>query len=239
MIYPSNLAAMLDLLERDGRHLPSVQRVRTIGETLSPAIRERAEHDLGATVRDCYSSEEVGYIAIECPTGGLYHVMAETLIVEVVDADGRACREGEVGRVLVTDLHNRATPLIRYAIGDMAEVGPACPCGRGLPTLRRIVGRERNMLLTPDGRRAWPLTGFRDFATIAPVIQYQLIQHRIDAVEVRLVVGAPIDAGQERALAALITRSLGYPFTLTFKYFPDRIPRQPNGKFEEFVNLVG
>jgi hypothetical protein len=95
------------------------------------------------------------------------------------------------------------------------------------------------MLLTPDGRRAWPLTGFHGFAAIAPIIQYQLIQHRIDAVEVRLVVGAPLDAEQERKLAALITRALGYPFALTFTYFPDRIPRAANGKFEEFVNLVG
>ena len=238
MIYPSNLAAMLDQLEGENSTLPSVQRVRTIGETLSPGLRERTEAQLGATVRDCYSSEEVGYIAIECPAGGLYHVMAETVIVEIVDVDGHPCREGEIGRVLVTDLHNHATPLIRYAIGDMAEAGPPCSCGRGLPTLRRIVGRERNMLLTPDGRRAWPLTGFRDFATIAPVIQYQLIQHALDAIEVRLVVGDPLSTDQEQALTDLITRSLGYPFTLSFTYFADRIPRQANGKFEEYVNLV-
>jgi len=94
------------------------------------------------------------------------------------------------------------------------------------------------MLLTPDGRRAWPLTGFRDFATIAPVIQYQLIQHALDAIEVRLVVGDPLSTDQEQALTDLITRSLGYPFTLSFTYFADRIPRQANGKFEEYVNLV-
>jgi len=238
IVYPNNLAAILDLLERDTLSLPTIGSIRTIGETLTADLRARAEQQL-APVRDCYSSEEVGYIAIECPTGGLYHVMAESLIVEVVDEAGRPCPEGEIGRVLVSDLHNHASPLIRYAIGDMAEPGPPCPCGRGLPTLKRIVGRERNMLLTPDGRRAWPLTGFRDFQAIAPVIQYQLIQHRIDAIEVRLVVGSPLDAEQEAALAALIRRSLGYRYALSFAYFADRIPRQPNGKFEEFVNLVG
>lgn len=238
IVYPNNLAAILDALEREGIGLPTIGRIRTIGETLQPDLRARAEQQL-APVRDCYSSEEVGYIAIECPTGGLYHVMAETVIVEVVDDAGRPCPEGEIGHVLVTDLHNHASPLIRYAIGDMAEVGPPCPCGRGQPTLRRIVGRTRNMLLTPDGRCAWPLTGFHDFATIAPVIQYQLIQHRIDAIEVRLVVASPLDDEQETALAALIRRSLGYRFALSFAYFPDRIPRGPNGKFEEFVNLVG
>ena len=44
---------------------------------------------------------------------------------------------GEIGRLVVTRLHHFATPLLRYDIGDYAEVGDACPCGRGLPVLRR------------------------------------------------------------------------------------------------------
>ena len=47
-------------------------------------------------------------------------------------------------------------PLIRYEIGDFAEVGDRCSCGRGLPVLRRILGRVRNMLTLPDGRLIWP-----------------------------------------------------------------------------------
>jgi len=59
---------------------------------------------------------------------------------------------GQVGRVVVTDLHNFATPLIRYDLGDYAEMADTCPCGRGLPALKRIMGRRRNMVRLPDGR---------------------------------------------------------------------------------------
>jgi hypothetical protein len=63
---------------------------------------------------------------------------------------------GEVGRVVITTLQNFAMPLIRYDIGDYAEVGPPCSCGRGLPVLRRILGRKRNMFILPSGQRRWP-----------------------------------------------------------------------------------
>ena len=76
--------------------------------------------------------------------------------MEVLDNHGRPCKEGETGRVVLTDLHNFTMPLIRYEIGDYAEVGPPCACGRGLPVLARILGRSRNMLTLPAGDRIWP-----------------------------------------------------------------------------------
>lgn len=231
LVYPSTLAGLIDAMPP----LPSLARIRTFGETLSPEARAAAEAHFGVEVHDCYSSEEVGYIAVECPGSGLYHLMAESLVVEVVDDDGRPCRPGEAGRVLVTDLHNFAMPMIRYEIGDRAVPGGPCPCGRGLPTLARVLGRERNLLLKPDGTTAWPVTGYRRYREIAPVVQFQFVQTGREDIEVRLVVGTALDAAQEAALTKLIHASLGYPFRLTFAYFEGRLPRGANGKFEEFV----
>ena len=77
-----------------------------------------------------YSSQEVGYIALQCPENESYHIQAENVLVEILDDDGLPCEPGEVGRVVVTALHNLATPLLRYDIGDYAEVGSPCSCGR-------------------------------------------------------------------------------------------------------------
>lgn len=239
MIYPTNLEAMLDRLEAIGRELAGVRRLLSVGETLSPETRARGAATLGAEVRDCYSSEEFGTIALECPAGGLYHVMAEALIVEVLHPDGRPAREGEVGELVITDLQNYAMPMIRYAIGDWAEPGPPCPCGRGLPTLRRILGRERNMVATPDGRRYWPRTGFRAFREISPaVVQYQFVQTAIDRLEVRLAVTAPVTPEQQAAIGRAVHEGIGHPFVLDFRYFEGALPRRPNGKFEEFIRLI-
>lgn len=234
LIYPSNLAGIVNL----GIRLPSVTHILTVGETLSPQARSDAAALFDATVTDTYSSQELGTIAIQCPKAPLHHVMAENLIVEVLAPDGAACRVGEVGRVVITDIRNFATPIIRYDIGDLAEVGPPCACGRGLPTLSRICGRERNLILMPDGTRHWPLVGFHVFRTIAPVVQYQLIQESRDTVEFRLVTQRSLSRQEESSLAAHVRRALGFAFEIRFTYFAQRIPAGPTGKFEEFVCRV-
>lgn len=240
LTYPTNLGALLDCFEARGETLPGLRAVRTMGETLTPALRARCREVLRAPVIDAYSAQEVGIIALECPDSGLYHVQSESLIVEVLDDSGRACEPGQVGRVVVTDLHNFAMPLIRYVIGDHAEVGPACSCGRGLPTLSRILGRERNLVVLPSGDRYWPLVGLHEYRKIAPILQYQAVQHSTALVELRLVTEAdrPLSSAQEQQLTAVLQRALGHPFQVRLTYVAGRIPRGPGGKLEEFVSLV-
>ncbi len=235
LVYPSYLDALLDLFEQRGLKLPGLRQIRTINETLTPYTREAARRVLGAGIADIYSSQEVGIIAVQCPDSDLYHVMAESLVVELLDVQGEACVPGQVGRVVVTDLHNFATPLIRYDLGDYAEMGDACPCGRGLPTLKRILGRRRNMVQLPDGRLLWPAIGGLRYCDIAPIRQFQFIQRERDSIEVRLVTAAPLSADQERRIGDLIGEALDFSFKLQFIYFPEQIPRGPGGKFEEFV----
>ena len=139
--------------------------------------------------------------------------------------------------MVVTGLHNFAMPLIRYEIRDYAEPGELCPCGRGLPTLRRVVGRLRNMLVLPNGDKRWPLTGFRDFRDIAPIRQYQLVQKSLERIEVRYVVDRPLTAQEEDKLSAVIQDSLGHPFEVYFRYF-DKMPMTAGGKFEEFISEI-
>jgi phenylacetate-CoA ligase len=235
LTYPNNLTALLQEFEQRKLTLPRLRQIHTIGETLTDELREYTRRIFNVEITDTYSSEEVGTIALQCPETGLYHVMSESLIVEVLDEQGNPCRPGQIGRVVATDLHNFATPLIRYDLNDYAEVGEACPCGRGLKVLKRIVGRSRNILLLPDGRRHWPFFGFFRVAEIAPIRQHQLIQRSREMIEVRLVAGSPLTSEQEARLIDLIQDSLGYPFELKLVYFDEKIPRGKGGKFEEFV----
>lgn len=238
LTYPSNLAALLDLAEADPDRLAGMGRlkqVRSIGETLHDSLRERCRRVLGIGIADLYSTQETGVIAIECPQGDGYHVMAEGVIVELLHDDGRPCAPGETGRVVVTDLHNFATPLIRYDLGDLAEADGPCACGRGLPKIRRILGRERNLLRLPDGRRFWPLVGAFSYRDIAPVRQYQVIQRSLERVTLRLAVERPLSAAEESRLADKLVEFLGYRFVVDFDYCAPEIARGPGGKFEDFI----
>jgi phenylacetate-CoA ligase len=118
--------------------------ILTRGDVVDGELRSIASAKFNARIHDRYISAETGYLAIQCPDTDAYHVPSEAVIVEVVDDEGRPCKDGEIGRVVVTPLFNLAGLLIRYAIGDVAEAG-TCECGRSLPTLKRIAHR-REML---------------------------------------------------------------------------------------------
>src|SRR5262249_29218268 len=106
----------------------------------------------GCRVFNRYGCREVSVIASECPEHDGLHTMAEGLFIEVVKG-ARPAQAGEIGSILVTDLFNRAMPLIRYRIGDLGawEEG-TCACGRGLPRLRSVAGRVTDFLVGADGR---------------------------------------------------------------------------------------
>ncbi len=238
LTYPTNLDALLDEFTRMGQFPTGLTEVRSIGETLSGELKARCENEFGVRAVDMYSAQEVGVIALQCPVSGLYHVQAESLIVEVLNEDGAPCREGEIGRVVVTDLHNFAAPIIRYEIRDYAEVGGPCPCGRGLPTLKRILGRRRNMVTLPDGSRHWPTVGFHAFRDIAPIRQYQAIQRSSDSIEIKLVVDRPLTRESEARLSSVIQEAMGYPFRLRFSYHDRELPKDARRQVRR-VHLVG
>lgn len=186
---------------------------------------------------DVYSTQEVGYIALQCPLYEHYHAQEETVMVEVLNDDGKPCSAGEIGRVVVTPLHNYATPLIRYDIGDYAEVGPPCPCGRGLTVLKRIMGRVRNMIRLPDGEQYWPIIHHDEIMNAAPIKQFRIIQRTIDTIEFDIVANTSLTSTQEQLLIDLLQTHLRFPFEIQLNY-KQVIPRNSAGKFEDFMSLI-
>ena len=234
LVMPSTLAALVSYFDSAGHRPDALRGVRTFGETITPHLREDVLRVLRSGVADIYSSQEGGVMATQCPEEGTYHV-SETIILEVVDAEGRACQPGEVGRILVTDLVNSASPLIRYEIGDYAEVGTPCPCGRGLPTIKRFLGRERNLVILPDGTRHWPLVGFFHWDEVFPVAQFQFVQLDRQTVLARMSAADSPTPEQEARLTAIIRESLGHPFEIRYQWQTEPLERGPSGKFEEFI----
>lgn len=139
MTDPSCLEALIAHSQARDVSFPGLEHVVTTGSVLEQPIRERCNKEWGLPVWDLYSAQETGIIATQCPDNPHYHTMAESLMVEVLRDDDSPCEPGEIGRIVVTPLHNAVMPLIRYEIGDYAELGDnTCSCGRGLPVLKRI-----------------------------------------------------------------------------------------------------
>src|SRR6185436_11340307 len=145
---------------------------------LLPHERAVIERVFDVKVTDLYGCEEVGLIASECERHEGLHINAEQVLVEILREDGTPAGPGETGAVVVTDLLNRAMPFIRYRMEDMAEAAAQkCSCGRGLPTLRRVVGRIADFLKRRDGSRVAGISLIENTLTKIPGIdQMQIVQ---------------------------------------------------------------
>jgi len=236
IVHAGVLTGMITEWERTGYTLTELKHLKNIGDTLHDDIRQRFQALSGLTIEDNYSSSEVGCIAIQCPEGGMFHIMAENLIVEVINDDGTDCQPGEVGRVVITDLFNAAAPVIRYDIGDYAEVGEPCTCGRHLPTLKRVLGRERGLFQRADGSKFWPTAGQYFAAKVVQVKQWQIIQHSLDDIEYKLVTDQPLTQEQHEQLLDIFKKNLGFDCVRITEY-RDQIPLR-NGKYEETICLI-
>lgn len=133
-------------------------------QALPDNVREDIERGFQTRVFDKYGSREFSGIAYQCAESRDHHVMDESYIVELL-VDGRPALPGEVGEVVITDLHNFSLPLIRYRIGDLAmavDQTEPCACGRGMSRIGRIEGRTQAIVHCGNG--VWiPGTFFAHF----------------------------------------------------------------------------
>jgi phenylacetate-CoA ligase len=234
---PSNLSALAQHFQARGMRLARLRQVCSYGELLRPDVRAACEAAWGVRVVDLYSTQELGYLALQCPRGEQYHLQAESVLVEVLDGRGRRRGAGKIGSVVASGLHNYAMPLLRYDVGDYAEVGEDCACGRGLPVLSRIMGRHRNALVRPSGQKVWPTLSSKTWSHIEAVRQLQLVQHQPDHIEARVIGPRPLTEAEEADLADVLRARIGHPVELSFTYL-ERIDRSASPRFEDFISLV-
>ncbi len=163
------------------------QAVKSTAEVLRPEERAAIERAFDAPVYDFYGSREVNVLAAECPAHAGLHVNTWSRCLELVDGQGRPVPAGVPGRVLVTDLTNRALPLIRYENGDVGVwSGRACPCGRPFPLLERILGRKSDFIHTVSGKLIHGEFFTHLFYAQAGVRAFQVVQDSLQNLRVEV-----------------------------------------------------
>ena len=171
--FPSSLINLIKSMQESGQEITGIEQVQTAAENLAPWQRELIGETFGAKVVDRYSSEEFGYLAMQCPKYDHLHVISPSVYLEIINEQGQPCQIGEVGQVLVTGLHSFAMPLIRYAIGDMAAWGEPSDCGINWPILDYIEGRVHDYRILPDGTRRRISFNVTDFVKFPQLLEYQ------------------------------------------------------------------
>ena len=235
--FPSYLRLLIAHLRDTRGKIDPLRAVFTASEQVSDELREDCLAVFGCPIIDNYTSGETGYIALQCPQSTNLHVQSEVVLVEVLDDDGAPCKPGQIGRVVITPLHNFAMPLLRYEIGDEAEVAEACACGRGLQALRRVVGRTQDYLVLPDGqRRRADLAHYR-LSSIPAIREFRLVQRSLTQLVLQLVVARPLTGDERTRVDAVVRHVSGGLFDTAIETVP-ALDRTKAGKLRMFHSEV-
>lgn len=199
---------------------------------LLPHERFIIEDVFGVKVTDRYGCEEVSLIASECERHEGMHLNIEHLYIEFIKDDGRPARSGEMGRIIVTDLMNKAMPFIRYQVEDMGVPSDRkCSCGRGLPLMERIVGRTADFLIRSDGSRVAGISLIENTVTKIPGIsQMQIIQQDFQKIQINIVKGSDYTDATRQALENYFHELFGKNICIDLRQ-TNAIEPEPSGKY--------
>jgi phenylacetate-CoA ligase len=154
---------------------------------LDKASRNIISSAFKAKVFDFYASWEGGEIAWECPQCAGYHVNSDMVVLEVLK-DGKSVPPGHEGEVVITNLHSYAMPFIRYRQEDVAVLSENKPiCSSPFPIIKQLKGRLTDFIILPSGKRLTPLLLFNVLGNTPGVVQYRIIQEKIDHLIIELV----------------------------------------------------
>lgn len=236
--YPSAFARIAAFAEAEGLSLQSetLRVVFVTAERLYPEQRERIQSAFGVPVANGYGARDAGFLAHECPHGGM-HIMSEDVVLETVDSEGHPTAPGVAGEIVVTHLATSDFPFVRYRTGDVGKLGDErCPCGRGLPLLSEIQGRTTDFVTACDGTVMHGLAVIYVVREIDGVESFRIIQHSREQLEVLVVSALWNDEKQARVVRGMRQR-LGDALQVDVRVVQD-IPREANGKFRYVISKI-
>lgn len=207
---------------------PELRGIITSAERLFEHQRAVIEQGFGAPVFNRYGCREVMLIGAECERHFGLHLNVESVFVELYRGD-RPALPGTPGDVLVSDLNNRAMPLLRYRNEDIATAKvEVCPCGRGLPLLASVEGRVLDMIVGTNGRIVAG-EAFVHLLKDYPIDRFQVHQRADRSTTLLLVPGQTFRAEQAQEIDARLRTVLGADALLSVELVHD-IPLTPSGK---------
>lgn len=177
-----------------------------MGEALPHGGREYIEETFGIPVLSRYNTVEAFKIGFFCEERTGFHLHEDLCHVRIGGMTGETVPTGEQGKIIISNLVNRATVLLNYPVGDLASLSlKSCSCGRTLRLLSELEGRVEDILPLADGRFIHPRAVWQVFKNDRDVLQYQLIQHELQRFELILVTKGEIEFQRalERALPKL------------------------------------
>ena len=234
--YPSAVEILARYINESGIRLAFTPlAISTTAETLQEHQRDEIERAFGCPVYNQYASSEGAPWIVQCSHGS-YHLWTDTGVFEFLNH--RKTSAGDtIADLVVTSFRAKKVPLIRYNIGDTVKLRAdvaACPCGSAFPTIGGVVGREEDVLYSPQRG----LVGRLDTAYkgLPGIIRSKIIQTHENRIEVLILATAEYNPEVESRLLSNLRDRLG-DIEIVIDVVDD-MPLGNSGKFKAVENRV-
>jgi phenylacetate-CoA ligase len=243
--YVQSIYEFAKFIKKNNLRIRPPKGIITAAGTLHENMRMLIEEVFGCKVFNQYGSRDAGMMAFSCEEQKGLHLNVFNNYIEVLDQNLNPCKPGETGKVYVTLLNNYVMPFIRYDIGDLAtldeENDGKCLCGRGLPIIKRVEGRETTIFKTKDGKII-PGEFFIHFVGVVFnkgfISRFQVIQEDYDHIVVKVVVKDKKSFNQYRdRITESIKKVMGDNCLVDFD-FVENIESLNNGKYLYTISKV-
>ncbi len=234
--YPSSLLLVAQHALRHGWRLPGLKGAISASELVPALLRETLREAFDIELFDHYGQAEITCMFHDCEKHEGMHIDWEYGFVELLPSD-----EPGVNRIIATNLHNKAMPLLRYDTGDLAIGGwEQCSCGRTAPLLRSIWGRKDDFLLAEDGSRMATVNLYTYFSKIGSIQRFQLSQTKPGELILNFVLWGGEDERARSALSDRIKSELEQTTGLYIRVVePVEFIQSGEGKFPAFIQRIG
>lgn len=235
--YPSALTHIARHAQKRGVRMTDlgIKVAFVTSERLYDEQRSTISKVFACKVANGYGGRDSGFIAHECPAGGM-HLTADDIVVEIVNEAGQLQPPGAAGEIVVTHLSTNDFPFIRYRTGDIGVLGTnQCNCGRCLPLLQDIQGRSTDFVVASDGTVMHGLSLIYILRDLPGVRFFKVVQETRALTRVLLVTD---DAFSPGAVAQIVTgfkQRLGADVAVLVDLV-DNIPAEKSGKFRYIIS---
>jgi len=240
--YTSSIVLFAKFLQKRGLILkeicPSLKLCIVTSEMFFEEDKLLLESQFGVPVVNEYGASELGLLAFENQEGE-WVFNSETMFVEIVDNLGKPVPPGKEGRIIITSLHNRAHPFIRYDIGDTGSLDPLSTSKK--PILKKLLGRTNDVAYLPSGKVVPGLTFYYVTKSIIEddgrVKEFIVQQTQPTSFRVIYVSETPLPPEKLRDIEKAMATYLEEGLQISFQHVTS-LTRNKRGKLKQFESLL-
>lgn len=230
--YPSSILTIAEYVLRTGHPIPKLKLILTASETLTANDREIIESVFNAKISNHYGLAEIVVMMGDCGMHCGLHNYDDYGYLELHDTE-----IVEHKKIIGTNLHNLATPLIRYDTGDIAQVNNSVvSCSHSFNSINNILGRKDQQIQTPEGYKIPTVNFYTMFEKFSKITRWQIIQHRINYIEFLIKVESNeifLDDELKLEINSRLPKSVEIKITIN-----DYFIQKSEGKINPFISYL-